>query len=139
MKYYVVIDTNVLVSAMLRWDSIPGNIMELVFNGSIIPLVSHEIIDEYRKALSRPKFQLGQSIIDDVIVTIEENAVYVDAKKLNIEMPDPKDRIFYEIVMEKRKQDDAYLVTGNSRHFPAKPFILTPREFLNMVLEEIGG
>jgi len=135
MKYYVVIDTNVLVSAMLRCNSIPGNIMELVFDGSIIPLVSQEIIDEYRKVLSRPKFQLEQSIIDDVIVSIEENAVYVDAKKLNIEIPDPKDRIFYEIVMEKRKQDDAYLVTGNSKHFPTEPFILTPREFLNMVLE----
>ncbi len=135
MNYYVVIDTNVLVSAMLRWDSIPGNIMELVFNGSMIPLVNQEIIDEYREVLSRPRFQLDQSIIDDVIVTIEENAVYVDAKRLNVEMPDPKDRIFYEIVVEKRKQDDAYLVTGNSKHFPSEPFILTPREFLNMVLE----
>jgi predicted nucleic acid-binding protein len=35
MKYYAVIDTNVLVSAMLKWDSVPGNIMELVYNGQI--------------------------------------------------------------------------------------------------------
>ncbi len=61
MKYYVVIDTYVLVSAMLRWSSIPGNIMELVFNGLIIPLVNKEIIDEYRKVLNRPRFQMEQS------------------------------------------------------------------------------
>jgi len=46
---------------------------------------------------------------------------------LDIEMPDPKDKVFYEIVMEKRKTEDAYLVTGNIKHFPAKPFIVTPR------------
>lgn len=40
MKYYAVIDTNVLVSAMLKWDSVPGNIMELVFTGCIVPVVN---------------------------------------------------------------------------------------------------
>ena len=33
MKLYAVIDTNVLVSAMLKRDSVPGNIIEFVFNG----------------------------------------------------------------------------------------------------------
>lgn len=28
VKYYAVIDTNVLVSAMLKWNSIPENVME---------------------------------------------------------------------------------------------------------------
>jgi predicted nucleic acid-binding protein len=36
VKYYAVIDTNVLVSAMLKWNSVPGNIMELVYDGSTI-------------------------------------------------------------------------------------------------------
>lgn len=31
MKYYAVIDTNVLVSAMIKWNSVPGNVMELGF------------------------------------------------------------------------------------------------------------
>ena len=58
MKYYAVIDTNVLVSAMLKWDSVPGNIMELTFNGSVIPVINEEIIREYRDVLLRPKFHL---------------------------------------------------------------------------------
>ncbi len=40
MKYYVVIDTNVLVSAMLKWDSVPGNVLELTFNGTIVSLLN---------------------------------------------------------------------------------------------------
>lgn len=51
-------------------------------------------------------------------------------------MPDPKDRVFYEVVMEQRKSDNAYLTTGNIKHFPQKPFIVTPRQLLDIILEE---
>ena len=44
MKYYAVIDTNVLVSAMLKWQSVPGKILELAFSGLIIPLFNDEIL-----------------------------------------------------------------------------------------------
>ena len=92
MTYYAVIDTNVLVSAMLKWDSVPGNIMELAFGGSIVPILNESILAEYREVLSRPKFHLSEDIINDVIDTINENALYVDAEQLEIELPDPKDR-----------------------------------------------
>ena len=51
-------------------------------------------------------------------------------------LPDPKDRVFYEVVMEERKTEDAYLVTGNIKHFPAEKFVVTPREMLDIVLSE---
>ena len=51
-------------------------------------------------------------------------------------LPDPKDRVFYEVVMEERKNEDAYLVTGNIKHFPIRPYIVTPREMLDIILEE---
>ena len=111
--YYAVIDTNVLVSAMLKWNSVPGNIMEFVFNGTIIPVFNGRIIKEYVNVLSRPKFHLTKEIINDVIGTIRENGVYIDEETIDIDLPDPKDRVFYEVVMEKRKDEDAYLVTGN--------------------------
>lgn len=137
MTYYAVIDTNVLVSAMLKWDSVPGNIMELAFGGSIVPILNESILAEYREVLSRPKFHLSEDIINDVIDTINENALYVDAEQLEIELPDPKDRVFYEVVMEERKEEDAYLVTGNLKHFPRKPFIVTPRQMLDIILADI--
>ena len=44
-RYYAVIDTNVLVSSMLKADSIPGKIIDLVLLGKIIPLLNEEIIE----------------------------------------------------------------------------------------------
>ncbi len=136
MKYYAVIDTNVLVSAMLKWNSIPGNVMELVFDGPIVPVLNEQIVKEYREVLARPKFHLTEEIICDVVDNIRSKGIYADAKRLDIEMPDPKDRVFYEVVMEKRKTDEAYLVTGNIRHFPVKPFVVTPREMIDIILSD---
>lgn len=137
MKYYAVIDTNVLVSAMLKWKSVPGSIVELSFQGPIIPLVNDAILKEYRGVLSRPKFHLTEDIVADIITSIAEKAVRVDAEHIDIDLPDPKDRVFYEVVMEERKDEDAYLVTGNIKHFPVKPFIVTPREMLNIILRDM--
>lgn len=136
MKYYAVIDTNVLVSAMLKWQSVPGKILELSFNGLIIPLVNDEILREYREVLSRPKFKLTKEIVNNLIDGITEKSVFVSEQSLNEYLPDPKDRVFYEVVMEKRKSEDAYLVTGNIKHFPVRPYIVTPREMLDIIIEE---
>ena len=135
MRYYAVIDTNVLVSAMLKWNSAPGNVMELAFDGPIIPLLHKKIVEEYREVLSRPKFHLTEDIVRDVLDGLESKGLYVDAETVEIDLPDPKDRIFYEVTMEGRKTESAYLVTGNIKHFPNKPFIVTPRQMIDMILE----
>lgn len=139
MKYYAVIDTNVLVSAMLKWNSVPGNIMELAFYGSIIPILNEPIVKEYESVLTRPKFHFTEKIIHDVLDTIQKQSIYVDAEPIDMELPDPKDKVFYEVVMEKRKSEDAFLVTGNIKHFPAEPFIVTPRELLDIILLGSGN
>lgn len=137
MKYYAVIDTNVLVSAMLKWDSVPGNVLELTFGGTIVPLLNTHIVKEYREVLARPKFHLTQEIIANAVDEIERIGIHVDADKLEVELPDPKDRIFYEVVMEERKSEDAYLVTGNIKHFPEKPFVVTPRQMIDIIVGDI--
>ena len=134
MRYYAVIDTNVLVSAMLKWDAVPGNILELAFSGVITPVLNDSIVNEYQAVLSRPKFHLPERVIHDILAEIDHCGVYVDAQEVDIDLPDPKDRVFYEVVMEKRNSDDAYLVTGNIRHFPEKPYIVTPRQMLDIIL-----
>ena len=90
MKYYAVIDTNVLVSAMLKWNSVPGNIMELVFSGTIVPLLNEQIVKEYRDVLSRPKFHFTEKIIGNVINEIDRLGLYLDAEITNVILPDPK-------------------------------------------------
>ena len=57
---------------------------------------------------------------------------YCEASSVGIVIPDMKDVPFYEVVLEKRS-DNTYLVTGNIRHFPKEPFVVTPREFLDIL------
>ncbi len=136
MRYYAVLDTNVIVSAMLRWRSVPGSLLELAFDGVIVPVLNEEIMAEYRNVLARPKFHLTEEIIEDVIADMTERGVFVDAEVLAWDLPDAKDKVFYEVVMEERKSEDAYLVTGNLRHFPVKPFVVTPRQMPDIIIED---
>lgn len=134
MRYFAVIDTNVLASAMLKHNSVPGKVMEYVLVGPIIPVFNAEIFSEYREVLSRPKFKFPQGIIDEILFALESRGLRIDAESIDIELPDPKDRVFYEVVLEKRKSEDAYLVTGNIKHFPVTSFVVTPKEMLDIVL-----
>ena len=84
--------------------------------------------------MRRPKFHLTEGIIRDVLAEINRFGIYVDAPELVIELPDPKDRVFYEVVMKERKKEDAYLITGNIRHFPEKPYVITPRQMLDIMV-----
>ena len=136
MKRYAVIDTNVLVSAMLKWSSVPGNIIEFAFSGVIIPVLNERIVSEYREVLLREKFHLTKEIVDDVIQALEDQGEYIDTDNMDYELLDPKDVVFYAIVMEKRKEEDTYLVTGNIKHFPQTPYVVTPKEMLDIILEE---
>ncbi len=45
---------------------------------------------------------------------------------------DMDDLVFYEVAMEMR-DDDAYLVTGNQKHYPIRNFIVTPAEMMEII------
>lgn len=133
MRYYAVIDTNVLVSALFSSRSVPGRIVWEAMGGVITPLYSSEILAEYEEVLHRTKFPFEEDDIETVLSGIREYGVKVDAGHMNFEVRDPDDVVFYAVVMEKRKGADAYLVTGNTKHFPQEPFVVTPREMLNII------
>ena len=135
MRIYAVLDTNVLISAMLKWSSVPGNVLEFALRGVITPVLNEQIVNEYREVLMREKFHLTEDIVNDIISSLEDMGEYVNPGQMDISLPDPDDAVFYEVVMEKRKDNDAYLVTGNKRHFPVEPFIVTPREMLDIILK----
>lgn len=133
MRYYAVIDTNALVSALLNRLSTPGQIVRKVTDGTIIPLYSKEILAEYDDVLHRSKFSFGGEDVAAMLSGIREKGVLVEAGQMNFEVRDPDDVVFYEVVMEKRKDTAAYLVTGNQKHFPKEPFIVTPKEMLDII------
>ena len=137
MKYYVVYDTNVLVSALLtsKINSATVVAVRKMFYGRIIPIYSREIINEYREVLNRKKFNFNKEVVDYFLNAIIEFGLSVEPRETGEILPDMKDLPFYEVVLEK-KDEGAYLVTGNIKHFPKKPFIVTPREFLDIIEEE---
>jgi len=134
MRYYTVIDTNVLVSALLskKEEAATVQLMERLWQRKIIPVYSKKIIEEYWDVLQRSKFSFTQEVIRRTIETIIKYGVSVDPSPTGEQLPDMKDLPFYEVVMEKRV-DDAYLVTGNLKHCPERTYIVTVRQMLDIL------
>lgn len=134
MICYAVIDTNVLVSAILssKDDTATVQVLAKVISGEIIPVYSNVITKEYREVLSRKKFGFSSEMIEYLLSAVEKYGILVEPSPSGITLPDMKDVPFYEVVLEKR-DEGAYLVTGNIKHFSKEPYIVTPREFLDIV------
>lgn len=135
MKFFAVIDTNVIVSAVLHWDSVPGKIIQLVFDNSIIPLINEKILAEYEEVLSRGKFGFPKANINSVMNIMRKNGIHIDddESKITEILPDAKDVPFYSVVIASQNERESFLVTGNIKHFPEKYFIVTPRQMLDKI------
>ena len=129
---YAVIDTNVLVSALLSRHMDAGTVVirNYILEGLITPLYNEEIFQEYRDVLHRPKLGLPTEQIDAILDAISERGIMLGRTKTEEVFPDPKDIVFYEVALSR---DDAYLVTGNIRHFPKNPIVVTPAELLAVI------
>ncbi len=134
MICYAVIDTNVLVSALLSSHDNAATVQVVgkLFSGQVIPLFSEEILREYDEVLRRKKFGFSEETVSSMIHVIEKYGEMIVPTPTGEILPDMKDLPFYEVVLEKG-ENDAYLVTGNLKHFPQKPFIVTAREFLDIL------
>lgn len=134
MKYYAVVDTNVLISALLskNEDSATVKVMDAVFDGRIIPLYHRDILAEYAEVLHRKKFHFDEKLIWTVLEAVRQFGVEVFPQPTGEILADMDDLIFYEVAMEKR-EDGAYLVTGNQKHYPVRSFIVTPAEMMEII------
>ena len=134
MKCYAVVDTDVIVSALITKnpDSPPRQVFRAMLTGDIIPLYHADILAEYEEVLSRKKFHLQIETIQTVLQAIREFGVEVVPRSMGEILIDMDDLVFYEVAMEKR-DDDAYLVTGNQKHYPVRNFIVTPAEMLEIL------
>ena len=103
-----------------------------MINGAIIPVYSAEIMTEYHEVLRRKKFKFPLEMINYLLSAVEKFGIMVKPTASNVILPDMKDLPFYEVILEK-KNDGTYLVTGNLKHFPAKPFIVTARQMLDIL------
>ncbi len=64
MIWYAVIDTNVLVSALLSSNDMAATVQVVgrMIAGQIVPIYSREIMNEYEEVLSRKKFKFSQEM-----------------------------------------------------------------------------
>lgn len=139
-RKYVVIDTNVLVSALItRNENSPTvQILRFLANGNIVPVYSEDIVKEYNEVLRRAKFKLSESLIINLLKDIMDNGSKItELAKVTETMPDPKDIVFYAVTLSAQDKD-AFLVTGNGKHFPEKPFVVTPSELVEILKQEIA-
>ena len=127
-----VIDTNVLVSGLLarNGSSAVVKVFDAMMRGIITPVICDEILSEYSEVLNRPKFGLPSSLVESILTSIRQHGVRAERVQTDESFPDPKDIVFYEIAIAN---DDSYLVTGNIKHFPSKPFVVTPAEMLEIM------
>ena len=138
-KIYAVIDTNVLVSALfsISGNSSPSIIIRKIIDGVITPLYNEDILSEYEEVLNRAKFPFRKADIEWLISTFLDFGISLGRTAISDEVfIDKDDIVFYEVALSK---EDSFLITGNIRHFPKKPFIVTPAEMLTIIDEMDAG
>ncbi len=130
VKTFAVIDTNVVVSAIMS-DGYPNDIIEIVREGNIIPVFDKRMLSEYNEVLSRKKFGFAPQNIYDTLYNIVSNGILInDVEQAKAKFVDRDDIPFFE-VKESSGELDSYLVTGNLKHFPKSDSTVTPKELIN--------
>ena len=128
----IVIDTNVLVSAALSSSGISAKIISLISSSDEIQVFySAEIISEYKRVLAYDKLKIPVVVQAIIVEALEEFGQLVNPPASTMPMPDESDRTFYDTARLAK----AILITGNLRHYPSEPFIMSPADFLQRIGE----
>lgn len=123
---HIVLDTNVLVSALWSVSSKPAAIVNAVISRKYSACYDYRILDEYYRVLHRPKFRFSEWEINYLLESIEKNGISVIADPLiDIPFVDESDRKFYEVAKYCR----APLITGNTKHYPIDTCVTTVADF----------
>jgi putative PIN family toxin of toxin-antitoxin system len=132
----VVIDTNVLISALLQPQGLPAQVLLVAIAGRAARLcVSGEVYAEYEEVIRRPRFERSESEITDTLRAIRDVGIWVKPSHKVRACTDPDDDVFLECAQADRAH---YLVTGNLKHFPAEwadTLIVTPHQFLDAIAQ----
>lgn len=133
---YAVIDTNIFVSSFITNNPSASTrrVINSMFDGKIKPLYNGDILNEYSEVLHRNKFKLKERDIKMLLDFIKEHGIDSSRFPYDGEMPDEDDRVFYEVTLSK---EDSFLVTGNLKHFPKTPKVVTAAQMMEILDNEI--
>jgi putative PIN family toxin of toxin-antitoxin system len=124
----VVLDTNILVSSLLS-DGPPALIVDRIAGGRIRPCFDDSILSEYWDVLFRQKFGFNPVQISRLVHDIISAGFGIEVSVSSaFSMPDETDRKFYDVA----KAASAILITGNAKHYPNEPSIMSPTQFLTI-------
>jgi putative PIN family toxin of toxin-antitoxin system len=129
----LVIDTNVVISAVLKPDGLQRTVFLLAITKPATLYVSPEIMAEYRDVMSRPNLKIRKGARQQFLQLIKNRSRSITPVRSLQVANDPDDDIFLECADAARAD---YLVTGNTRHFPKfwkKTKVITAREFIGIV------
>jgi uncharacterized protein len=133
----VVLDTNILISALLTPKGPPTQVLLMIILQPDTQLcVSPDVYAEYEEVIRRPRLNRTDDEIATTLRTIRENGFWVMPIEKVRACSDPDDDIFLECAQAAGAQ---YLVTGNVKDFPAtwgSTKIVTARQFLD---ESLSG
>ena len=122
----VVIDTNILVSALWSKSGAPARAGGLVLSGQLTPCYDHRIMLEYRQVLQRPKFCFRPAEVNALLDWFRQIGRSVVPAPVDVPFVDEADRKFYEVA----KYCGAILITGNLKHFPEDDAVMSVSDFL---------
>ncbi len=128
----LVMDTNVVVSAALREESLPRMALLIAIARPARLYVSQPIIEEYSEVLARHAIGIRRSNRLRFLQLIRNRSLLVSPYRRLEVTNDPDDNKFVECADTARAD---YLITGNGRHFPRfwkGTKIITPREFIEV-------
>jgi putative PIN family toxin of toxin-antitoxin system len=129
----VVLDTNVLVSAVLTAHGTCARIVDLLAEGALELHVDDRILAAYTSVLQRPELRIVPEDATVLLELIRSIADSVAGRPLPVHLPDPEDETFLEVAAASA----SVLITGNTRHYPkslrAGVTVLTPGEFLEVL------
>ena len=134
---YVVLDTNVVVSAMISHldHGHPAALMQRMAERKFVPVYSTALIEEYEEVLRRPKFKFSDQDIAMVLAMIRRFGIHQERLPGLAFVPacaDADDQPFYDLALST----DALLVTGNTKHFPEDKRIFTPNSYFQTLRPE---
>lgn len=135
----LVLDTNVIVSAALKPESLPRTAFLLAITRPAQLYVTDTILAEYRQVLARPEFRIRKGLRQQFLQLIKNRAKLVHPVRAIRAAKDPGDDKFLECADAARAD---YLVTGNSRHFPKfwkNTKVINAREFVTLVAPHLIG
>ena len=129
----VVLDTNILVSSLWSKGGVPWKIVKMVLDKEIIICHDFRIMNEYKNVLNRPKFAFNPKNIHVLLDFFQKQGVSIIAAQAKVNFIDGSDRKFYEVARTLVNQGlNVALITGNLKHYPNEPFILSATKFLGL-------